>query len=205
MAPRRDQIWRDVIIPAIDWARSGWTVRPHVAAWWSDDGSMGRVSHHARLRHTPAAQELYCREDGSPKKVGDSVRNPDLAATLEEISGNGADAFYKRDIAAKIDADMKANGGLLSRDDLVAYAPDINTPVWGEYRGHRISTNVPPGGGAMLVQMLNILENFDLRALGHNSTDYIRVVCEAMKIATTDASSAIRNSSTSIPGRRRCS
>lgn len=178
--------WSDVIAPAIEWAKSGWTVRPHVAAWWSDDGSMGRVPHHARLRHTPAAKALYCREDGSPKKAGDVVRNPDLAATLEEISRGGADAFYKGDIAARIDADMKANGGLVSREDLAAYAPDTNAPIWGDYRGYRVSTNPPPGGGAMLVEMLNILENFDLRALGHNSADYIRVVCEAMKVATAD-------------------
>lgn len=178
--------WADIVAPAIEWARSGWTVRPHVAAWWSDDGSMGRVSHHERLRHTPAAKALYCREDGSPKKVGDAVRNPDLAATLEEIARGGADAFYKGDIAARIAQDMQANGGLVSRDDLATYAPDVNAPLWGEYRGYRVSTNVPPGGGAMLVQMLNVLENFDLRAMGHNSAEYIRVVCEAMKVATAD-------------------
>ncbi len=178
--------WTEIIAPAIEWAKSGWTVRPHVAAWWSDDGSMGRVPHHERLRYTPASKALYCREDGSPKKVGDKVRNPDLAATLEEIARNGADAFYKGDIAARIAQDMKANGGLVSREDLAAYTPDINAPIWGEYRGYRVSTNVPPGGGAMLVEMLNVLENFDLRALGHNSAEYIRVVCEAMKVATAD-------------------
>jgi gamma-glutamyltranspeptidase/glutathione hydrolase len=147
---------------------------------------MGRVPHHERLRYTPASKALYCREDGSPKKVGDKVRNPDLGATLEEIARNGADAFYKGDIAARIAQDMKANGGLVSREDLAAYTPDINAPIWGEYRGYRVSTNVPPGGGAMLVEMLNVLENFDLRALGHNSAEYIRVVCEAMKVATAD-------------------
>jgi gamma-glutamyltranspeptidase/glutathione hydrolase len=178
--------WTEIIAPAIEWAKSGWTVRPHVAAWWSDDGSMGRVPHHERLRYTPASKALYCREDGSPKKVGDKVRNPDLGATLEEIARNGADAFYKGDIAARIAQDMKANGGLVSREDLAAYTPDINAPIWGEYRGYRVSTNVPPGGGAMLVEMLNVLENFDLRALGHNSAEYIRVVCEAMKVATAD-------------------
>lgn len=75
---------------------------------------------------------------------------------------------------------------LLSARDLGAYATDTNDPLWGSYRGRRLATNRPPGGGVMLVEMLNILENFDLVAMGHNSPAYIRTVAEAMKIATVD-------------------
>lgn len=178
--------WREVIQPAIEWARSGWAVRPHVEFFWSDNGMMGRVANHERLRHTPAGKALYCRPDGSPKRVGDRVVNPDLAATLEEIARSGADAFYRGDIAQTIAADMQENGGLLSREDLENYQPDINKPLWGQYRNVRVSTNNAPGGGPMLLQMLNILENFDLTSLGVNSAEYLRVVCEAMKLATID-------------------
>jgi gamma-glutamyltranspeptidase/glutathione hydrolase len=81
---------------------------------------------------------------------------------------------------------MRANGGLISDVDLAACAPEETNPLWGTYRGHRIATNNPPGGGIMLVQMLNILEQFDLPAIGHNTPEYVRIVAEAMKIATAD-------------------
>ncbi|MBV9247999.1 MAG: gamma-glutamyltransferase, partial [Acetobacteraceae bacterium] len=82
--------------------------------------------------------------------------------------------------------DMQVHGGLLGESDLAACAPEQTPPLWGMYRGYRIATNNPPGGGIMLIEMLNILEHFDLKALGHNSPEYIRVVAEAMKIATAD-------------------
>lgn len=81
---------------------------------------------------------------------------------------------------------MREHGALLSREDLAGYQAVRTAPLVGGYRGRRVTTNRPPGGGAMLLQMLAILEQFDLRALRHNSPDYIRVVCEAMKQATID-------------------
>ena len=94
--------------------------------------------------------------------------------------------FYRGEIADRIDADMRANGGLLSRDDLAAYRPSRAEPLRGSYRGLEVASNPPPGGGMMLIEMLNILEGFDLAAMGHNSTEYIRTVSEAMKAATAD-------------------
>ena len=86
----------------------------------------------------------------------------------------------------RIAADMAASGGLLTLDDLNQYETVKTEPLWGDYRGYSYSTNQPPGGGIMLVQMLNMLEEFDLSGLGHNSADYIRVVTEVMKRATSD-------------------
>ncbi|WP_204279563.1 gamma-glutamyltransferase, partial [Serratia marcescens] len=82
--------------------------------------------------------------------------------------------------------DMKTNGGLVRRSDLEAYRTQRNAPLTGTYRDFQVTTNHPPGGGIMLLEMLNALENFDLRGLGHNSAEYIRVVAEAMKAATRD-------------------
>lgn len=178
--------WAEIMRPAIDWARRGWTVRPRVASWWSEEGQMGRIGGPERLRHTPAGKALYCDDSGMPKGVGAKIINDDLGSTLEQIAENGAEAFYKGDIATAIAEDMRANGGLVTRADLAGYTPRTNPPLWGEYRGYRVSTNQPPGGGVMLLQMLNILESFDLRSLGHNSAEYIRVVCEAMKVATVE-------------------
>ena len=128
-------------------------------------------------------RKLYCDADGAPLGPGAVVKNPDMARTLRRIAEGGAEIFYTGDIAHEIDADMAANGGLLSKQDLAAYRTVHGAPLWGEYRDLEVATNQPPGGGIMLVEMLNILEDFDLAALGHNSPEYIRVVCEAMKRA----------------------
>ncbi|TIW30916.1 MAG: gamma-glutamyltransferase, partial [Mesorhizobium sp.] len=113
--------WAEIMAPAIDYARKGWTVRPSVAGWWSADGQMGRVANYERLKYTESGRTIYCRENGSPKIVGDLVINSDLANTLELIARKGADVFYKGEIADHIAEDMKANGGLISREDLATY------------------------------------------------------------------------------------
>jgi gamma-glutamyltranspeptidase/glutathione hydrolase len=178
--------WADLLAPAIAWARRGWAVRPHVHEFWSDPGQMGRVGNHERLSHTPAARALYCRPDGSPRQVGEVIANPELADTLATIASGGAEAFYRGEIAARIVSDMQAHGGLVSAQDLAGYAAKVLPPVVTQYRDFTVATNQPPGGGLMLAQMLNILEHFDLKAMGHNSTEYVRVVAEAMKYATID-------------------
>jgi gamma-glutamyltranspeptidase/glutathione hydrolase len=178
--------WADLISAAISWAAKGWTVRPHVYEFWSKPSHMGRVANFERIAFTPASRALYCRADGSPKQVGDRVQNPDLAHTLRIIAKEGANAFYSGEIADKIVADMRAHGGLISADDLARHAAKIEKPVISQYRDFTVTTNQPPGGGLMLAQMLNILEHFDLKSMGHNSVEYIRTVVEAMKYATID-------------------
>jgi gamma-glutamyltranspeptidase / glutathione hydrolase len=178
--------WSRIVEPAIAWAQNGWTVRPHVHYWWSDDGAFGRAPNFERTGFTSAARALYCRPDGTPKRVGDAVINRDYAQTLRAIAKGGADAFYAGEIAQAIAEDMKKNDALLSLEDLKAWKPTRNAPLWGDYRGYKVSSNRPPGGGVMLIEMLNILENFDLGAMEHNSAEYLRVVSEAMKRATID-------------------
>lgn len=176
--------WHEVLQPAIAWAERGWMVRPHVHWFWSEVEQLGRVSNPQRIAYTASGRSLYCREDGTPKRVGDLVRNPDLASTLRMIAKGGSDVFYFGEIADRIDEDMRRNGGLVSKDDLARYQPLRNEPIRGSYRGYTVATNQPPGGGLMLLQMLNVLENFDLREMGHNSAEYLRVMAETMKRAT---------------------
>ncbi len=114
-----------------------------------------------------------------------------MGRTYRRIAEHGPEDFYTGAIAAEIAADMAANGGLLSAEDLAAVAPAWGEPLWGTYRGHRVATNNPPGGGIMILLMLNILEEFDLAAMGHNSPAYIATVSEAMKIATVDKDTRI--------------
>jgi gamma-glutamyltranspeptidase/glutathione hydrolase len=107
------------------------------------------------------------------------------------IQKGGADLFYCGEMAEEIVADMETHGGYLSGEDLREYETSRVDPLWGEYRGYRIATNPPPGGGVMVLEMLNILENFNLTAMGHNSPDYIRTVAESMKYATIDKDTRI--------------
>jgi gamma-glutamyltranspeptidase / glutathione hydrolase len=178
--------WEQIVEPAIAWAEGGWTVRPHVADWWNESGQMGRASGGERLAFTPASRALYCRPDGMPKGVGDHVVNRDLGQTLRLIAKHGDEVFYEGEIAQAIVEDMRRHDGLLGAADLREWKTARNAPLWGTYRGYRVSSNRPPGGGVMLIEMLNILERFALGELEHNSAEYIRVVAEAMKRATVD-------------------
>jgi gamma-glutamyltranspeptidase / glutathione hydrolase len=176
----------DVLAPAIAYAENGFQIRPHMVHFWTRPPIAGRDGNRPIVTHFPATRAIYCHPDGALRDVGDVLRNPDMARSLRRIAEKGADDFYTGEIARRIADDMAAHGGLLSLDDLAACEPEPTDPLWGTYRGHRIATNNPPGGGIQLIEMLNILENFDLRAIGHNTPTYIRIVSEAMKIATAD-------------------
>ena len=178
--------WGDLCAPSIAQAEQGFVVRPHVHYWWTHGAEMGRAEVLERLRFSATGRASYLRPDGGPKKIGERVQNPDLARTLAQIAGEGAEVFYRGEIAERIEADMIANGGLIRRADLEAYRTTRQAPLTGGYRGFDIATCHPPGGGIMLVEMLNILENFDLAAIGHNTTDYLRIVSGAMRAATAD-------------------
>jgi gamma-glutamyltranspeptidase/glutathione hydrolase len=177
---------KDLIQPAIGYCEEGFMVRPHVAAYWNQVPTEGRAPHSDFLTKLPATRKIYAKPDGKLRAVGEVLKNPDLGRTYRAIASDGVEDFYGGKIAARIVEDMAANGGLITLDDLKGAKPETNEPLWGTYRSLRLATNRPPGGGVMLVEMLNILESFDLKAMGHNSPDYIATVAEAMKIATVD-------------------
>ncbi len=175
-----------VLDPAIEYCETGFVVRPHVSSYWNLVESAGRLAHSERLSRYSATRKIYLKSDGSLYKPGERLINKDMGKTYRCIASDGVDSFYKGELARAIDADMKANDALLAYDDLANYQTEQHTPLWGKYRGYRVATNQLPGGGAMVLEMLNILEQFDLRALGHNTPSYIATVAEAMKIATVD-------------------
>lgn len=172
--------------PAITLAEEGFMVRPAVHAFWMRGEDNGRIARLRGLTEFPATRKIYCRPDGAPLGVGETLRNPDMARTLRRIAADGAEDFYSGAIAREIAADMARNGGLLDLHDLAACATEETSPLWIDYRGHRVATNRPPGGGLVIAVMLRILERFDLAAMGHNSPDYVATVAEAMKIATAE-------------------
>ncbi len=176
----------DLLPAAIDYCERGFMVRPHVAAYWNAVPTEGRAPHTELLTRLPETRRLYTRPDGQLRSVGEVFVNADMGRTYRRIAQAGVNDFYAGELAHAMVADMRTHGGLLDMQDLAQCATEDNEPIWGSYRGYRIASNRPPGGGLMLLEMLNILEHFDLRAMGHNSPRYIATVAEAMKIATVD-------------------
>lgn len=140
-----------------------------------------------RFRAWPATMAVIARPDGTALQPGDLLRQPDLAASLRQIAEQGAEAFYTGGIAELIAAEMTRHHGQITRADLAAYHTVWREPVLGRYRGVGIASMPPPSsGGAHLVQMLNILEGWDLAALGPNSAATLHRMAEAMRRAYAD-------------------
>ena len=179
--------WAGLFAPAVAQSEGGWIVRPHnYTVFTQDERRYGRMDYGEKLGVSADGRRIYLQPDGGYRRVGSAIRNPDLAATLREVAAGGAGTIYHGSLARRIAADMAAHGGLLAASDLAAFEPERQAPLRVRYRGYDVVTNPPPGGGVMVAVMLRILERFDLVALGHNSPEYVRVVAEAMKIATRE-------------------
>ena len=141
------------------------------------------------LRKNPAAERQFFQPDGSAYAVGDIWRQPDLAWTLSEISEEGINGFYGGEVAQRITTEMESGGGLITAQDLADYRVVERQPVRGTYKDFEIVSTPPPSsGGVHIVQMLNILEGYDLQAMGHNSAAYVHHLTESMKLAYADRS-----------------
>jgi gamma-glutamyltranspeptidase/glutathione hydrolase len=170
--------WSRLVEPSVRLARDGFAVMPGLAE------SLRYAI--ARMRPYPASVAAFSN-DGEPYRTGEIFRQPDLANTLERIMLEGHDGFYRGETAHLIAAEMRRGGGLITEEDLAAYEAYERVPIAGTYRGYDIISMPPPSsGGTALVEMLNILEGFDLAAMGHNSAAYIHHLTEAMRRAYLD-------------------
>ncbi|KAA3614433.1 MAG: gamma-glutamyltransferase [Planctomycetota bacterium] len=167
----------EILAPAIRYAREGFPVTELIAYYWSRSVPM--------LRRFPGFEEQFTVDGRGPRK-GEIFRNPNLAATLELLAEKGRDAFYKGEIAGKIDAYMKENGGFLRLEDLAAHQSEWVEPVSTSYRGYDLWELPPNGQGIAALQILNILEGFDLQKMGFGSADYVHHFTEAKKLAFED-------------------
>ena len=176
----------ELIQPAIQYCEEGFMVRPFVHHFWNLPAVAGRIGRREAMTSLPSTAKIYTKPDGSLYNIGETLKNPDMGRTYRRIADAGVSDFYTGEIARAIDADMRANGGHITLADLASCETEKSEPLRSQYRGLEVVTNPPPGGGLMIVLMLNILQNFDLAAMGHNSPQYISVVAEAMKVATID-------------------
>lgn len=169
---------KDVLSPAIDYANQGFPVSELIAYYW--DRSVPRLS------IQPGSFKTTFTIDGQAPKKGQIFKNPELANTLSLIADQGRDAFYRGEIADKIDRFMRANGGYITREDLAAHTSTWVAPVSTNYRGYDVFELPPNGQGIAALQMLNILENYDLKAMGFLSERTLHVMTEAKKLVFED-------------------
>ena len=163
--------------PAIRYARDGFPVTEEIARLL--------ISNQNRIGHYPGFAETFMPGGRVPAK-GEVFRNPRLADTLEAIAKGGRDVFYEGDIARRIDAYMTEQGGLLRYEDLAAHTSEWVAPVSTNYRGWDVYELPPNGQGIAALQILNILEGFDIRSMGFGSAEYAHTLVEAKKLAFED-------------------
>jgi gamma-glutamyltranspeptidase/glutathione hydrolase len=163
--------------PAIAYAREGYAVSEIIAGQWKSVEDL--------LSRDPNAAGTYLI-DGKAPRPGDVFKNPALAGTLEQIARGGRDAFYKGAIAKAIADDMQRRHGLITLADLAAHHADWVDPISTTYRGYQVLELPPNTQGVTALEMLNILEGFDLKAMGHNSAAYLHAFVEAKRIAFAD-------------------
>ncbi len=171
--------WADLVAPAVKLARDG------IPITW--ELYTGFQQNQQFWDQYPSSAKVFLKADGSPYEFGDTWVQPDLADTLQLIQEQGRDGFYKGSNAKKLADFMRANGGIITEEDLEQYQAVEREPVRGTYRGYDIVSMPPPSsGGVTLIQILNILEGFDLAASGHNSAQTLHYMTEAMRRAYAD-------------------
>jgi gamma-glutamyltranspeptidase len=166
--------WRELVAPAIDLAEKGFVL----------DGVVARGINGVAAKETTGAEfrRVYGKADGARWIAGDRLTLPDLGRTLRLIADDGPDSFYKGAIAQQIVADMKAGGGLITAADLAGYQAILREPIHGAYRVYDIYGPPPPSsGGTLIVEMLNVLENFDLKAEPRWSPHNTHLLIETMR------------------------
>jgi gamma-glutamyltranspeptidase/glutathione hydrolase len=170
--------WKRLVEPAIALARDGFTISPNLAR------SLRSVLR--SMQPYPASVAQFSK-NGVPYEAGETLKQPDLARTLKRIASTGPAGFYEGETALLIEKEMAAHGGLITREDLKAYDVKKRVPLTGSYRGYDILAFPPiTSGGTALIEMLNILEGYDLKASGFGSAATVHLIIEAMRRAYAD-------------------
>ncbi len=183
--------WREIIEPSIDLAANGFRVYPYLYRLWmpatdrmrnfleSDDGP-------SVLGQTEECARIYLKSDGSVYRVGELLVQEDYARTLQRIASNGPDEFYEGETADLMAKDFSRNGGLITKDDLVSYRPDVLSPLRSKFRDLDVLTEPPPTVGPVTAQILNVIDGLDLAELGWNSPAYLAKLAAVMHYGFRD-------------------
>ena len=171
--------WEEVLQPAIKLAEEGFYVAPNLGEVWKD--------YYGWMLDYPEFGDIYLKDDGMTYEVGELFKTPALAKTLRKIAEEGKDAFYKGPMAEAMVNRINKYGGVFTVEDFENYTVKEMEPVRGTYRGYQIiSSPLPSSGGTHVVEALNVLENFDVASMEHNSAENLHYLAEAFKIAFND-------------------
>ena len=177
----------DVLAPAISYAENGFPVTETIGYYWDRNMRILETRfENGGFEEFANAQATYLTEDGDAPREGEIFRNPDLANTLRALAEGGRDAFYEGDIARTIDAYMERIGGWLSYEDLASHRSEWVDPVSVNYRGYDVWELPPQGQGIAALQMLQIIEEYDLASMGFMSAEALHVMIEAKRLAFED-------------------
>ena len=169
----------EVMKPAIRIANEGFTVSAYCANAISDA--------YEKTQKFPEMSKVYLDENGLPWEEGSVITNPDLGKALQLIADQGADVFYKGEIGEAMVATLAKYDGVMTMEDLAGYEVHELEPVTGDYRGYTVISSPPPSsGGTHLIEILNILENFDMASMEVNSAEYVHLFAETFKLAFAD-------------------
>jgi gamma-glutamyltranspeptidase/glutathione hydrolase len=179
--------WADLLQPAIRLARDGFTVYPYLAEYYTFEGpSRPAYPNMAfKMRTFPQTAKLLYK-DGRPFRCDEVMLLTDMACTLEKIADGGADIFYTGEIGQVIAADFQRNDGFLTAEDLHNYRARVRQPVRGTYRGYEIVSSPPPDRGLTVIQMLQILEGYNLKEIGWNTPRYIDLLARVQRCSFAD-------------------
>jgi gamma-glutamyltranspeptidase/glutathione hydrolase len=169
--------WARVLQPAIELAEDGFVIR---------QGLIDDMKEYQKVLQEFPSTIKVLQPNGRWPMAGEIFRQPDLARTLKNIAKNGADAFYRGTLAAHIAEFYQANGGVLSAEDLAGYQAKWVAPISTNYRGYTFYTQPPSSSAIAVLEQLNMLEAYDLKALGHNSPEYLHLIGEVMRLAIAD-------------------
>jgi gamma-glutamyltranspeptidase/glutathione hydrolase len=171
--------WKEIIQPAVELAEQGFPMSRYKS------GNL--ENYRVKFLRYPSSAKVFLKPDGTVYRPGELWRQPDLAATLKRIQHEGSADFYSGETAKLIVDFMRKNGGLITLDDLARYEAVERKPLHGKYRGYDVYAMGPSSsGGGVLLEMLNILEGYNLAGLGHDSAPYLHLLTEAMRSAYLD-------------------
>lgn len=177
--------WNTLFTSAIDYSEQGFSVSPSLN-YWSTVNIDPKDKEFRELQRFSEFKKVFLKDDGQAYQIGDILKQPDLANTLKTIANKGANEFYLGDIAKNIVNDLQSHGGVLTLDDFAKHRATWVTPIHVNYRQYT-AYNLPPNTQGMAsLEILNILNNFDIKSLGEGSADYYHLIIEATKQAFAD-------------------
>ena len=179
--------WSELLQPAIRTARQGFTVSADLAARMRDTRSDGtEPDFYTRIKATDTCAAIFLHADGTPRDEGEVLQNLDHAGALERLAEHGPREFYEGDMARQIAADIQANGGFVTEADLRAMEAKTYAPKKGTYGEYEVYSDGPPGGGPLLIEVLNTLDGLNLGSMEHSGVEYASILASTLQLVNED-------------------